>query len=436
MNDIFSIYYLLRNSLDRINTDSRSLNPGDIFLTLKGDRFNGNDFIEIALSKGVEYVIADQYEGTDPKVILVSNAYSTLVQLAAIHRKNLKTQIIAITGTNGKTTTKELLFHIISKQNHTLATSGNLNNHIGVPLTLLKLKPYHEILVLEMGANKKGDIMELCEIADPDSGLITNIGVAHLEGFGDQNGILDTKTELFDFLLQKNSKVFFNVDSQILNFKYKQYSTIATSYGTHENEDVDYLFELNQAFPHINLSVINRKQTFSFTSKLFGSHNFENLTAAITVALETGITPENIQKGIDEYIPSNMRSQIISWKGATILLDAYNANPSSMRKAVDSILAFKANKKWLILGGMAELGNQSVIEHQSLLREVMDKKFDQIVLVGKAFHECLGDSELLWFPDTLSCKSWFDQQDLNDIFILIKGSRSIGLEGLLTDELH
>ncbi len=426
------LYDLVYKKLDLITTDTRSLKQGSIFLTLKGDRFNGNHFIEEALKIGAEFVIADELDKLNDKVLLVENAYQSLCDLALIHRKKLNTRIIALTGTNGKTTTKEILAHIFKTKFNTLATQGNLNNHIGVPLTLLKLKPHHEILILEMGANKIDDINELCNLSDPDEGLITNIGKAHLEGFGSQLGILKTKTELFDFIQDKNGIIYFNTNSPLLNTKKDLYKNLIT-YG--EQPECQYPFVLKQEFPFIKFSFGLKGREFDFESKLFGSHNFENLMAAVCIGINHNISFDQIQFGINNYFPSNMRSQIINWKNATIILDAYNANPSSMKMAIESLIAFEGVRKWAILGEMAELGEYSQMEHEELVKLSSHPNIEKVVFVGEQFSQ-INHEQFVWFKNTLECKDWFINQNIDLAIILIKGSRSVGLEQLLTDELH
>ncbi|MEP7195780.1 MAG: UDP-N-acetylmuramoyl-tripeptide--D-alanyl-D-alanine ligase [Saprospiraceae bacterium] len=426
---IKDIYDLLKDDLDKIVTDTRILKPGDIFLTLKGERFNGNDFVDQALEKNVKFVIADEISSVDSRVLSVPNAYQCLVELAKHHREVLQTFIIAITGTNGKTTSKELIKNIFQKKYNTIATEGNLNNHIGVPLTLLKLKPEHEFLILEMGANKKGDIAELCEISDPDVGLITNIGKAHLEGFGNESGVLETKTELFNYLNKENKLVFLNYNSPAI-FKIRAMYPNSISYGT-DHQDAEYTYELLSAIPSIQL--IDHSTLFKqhFTSNLFGDHNFENLMLAITVAHHFEIPNERIQSGIDAYVPNNMRSQVMKYRNNTIVLDAYNANPSSMLMAIKSIEQYPHSFKWIILGSMAELGKFSIEEHTGIIEYINSFQFEKIILVGKEFQITNLKVNTLWFENTEECKIWLEQNFPSGKLILIKGSRSIGLEKLV-----
>ncbi|NOT36510.1 MAG: UDP-N-acetylmuramoyl-tripeptide--D-alanyl-D-alanine ligase [Saprospiraceae bacterium] len=431
MQSIESLYTLLKDKLYLITTDSRKVQVGSIFLTLKGPNFNGNSFVEEALKKGAEYVICDEISNNDNRVITVQDAYETLVQLASLHRSKLAVKVIALTGTNGKTTTKELLYHIFKTTFKSYCTQGNLNNHIGVPLTLLQLNDSHEFLILEMGANKLGDIEELCKIADPDYGLITNIGKAHLEGFHSQLGILQTKTELFDYLNKKNSRIFFNLDSELLKTKLKEYNNIV-SYGS-SSLNANYFFKMEKEFPSILLSVATEKATAQFHSPLFGNHNFENLMAAITIGLHFNISVEDIQSGIESYVPKNMRSQILQWKDNTIILDAYNANPSSMSKSIQSLASFEGARKWVVLGEMAELGNYSKEEHQLLLESVQTHKFEKIILVGNEFKNLITDRNFIWFENADQCKAWWKENEPKNATVLIKGSRSVGLEILVAD---
>lgn len=429
MKDTKEIYSLLQDKLDLLTTDSRSVTAGSIFLTLKGDKFDGNSYVEEALKKGASFVIADNTRIDDPKIMKVSNAYKTLVNLARTHRQNLNTKIIALTGTNGKTTTKELLYHIFKIKYNTLSTLGNLNNHIGVPLTLLKLKSEHEFLILEMGANKKGDILELCEISSPDYGLITNIGKAHLEGFGSLLGVLNTKTELFDFINTRNGTIFLNTDSEMLMAKVEFYKNIV-SYGSILKES-NFYFKLNREFPSIEMLVKNQNKEILISSGLFGSHNFENLMAAITVAQTFDIEYSEIQKGINSYIPKNMRSQLMDWNTNVVILDAYNANPSSMKKSIESLNQFEGNKKWLILGEMAELGAYSEEEHLQVFNLINQYAFEKRILVGEAFKPFKNKKNIQWFLNSEECKIWIQQNLPQHTTILIKGSRSVKLENII-----
>ncbi|MEO6191078.1 MAG: UDP-N-acetylmuramoyl-tripeptide--D-alanyl-D-alanine ligase [Saprospiraceae bacterium] len=415
--------------MDRITTDSRSLVEGDIFLALKGNSFDGNEYVEQALNKKAEFVIADNTTFKDNRIIVVPNSYIFLIDLARHHRKKLQTKVIAITGTNGKTTTKELVYHIFKNKYKTLATFGNFNNHIGVPLTLLKLKPRHEFLILEMGANRIGDIAELCHIAEPDSGIITNIGKAHLQGFGNLEGVLKAKTELFDYLQIENKPIFYNFNSTTLVSRIKSYSNYI-SYGN-TGIHADYEYQLVKELPTIELCETTNIVLTSFHSKLFGIHNYENIIAAITIAHHFKIENELIQDGLDSYQANNMRSQIVNYNHNIIILDAYNANPSSMQVSIESFIHFEDQFKWLILGAMAELGEQQDSEHQLLVNQILNKNFEKIILVGAEFEFAKPLKGVLWFDHVESCKIWLDQNMPEGKLILIKGSRSIGLEKLV-----
>lgn len=429
MMSVREFYSKFSQHLDRITKDTRSIQPGDIYLALKGERFDGNEFITEALQKGALAAISDNPGSIrDERIIQVDDSYAFLKELALIHRRHLGTRIIAVTGSNGKTTTKELLLHIFKRTKNTIATSGNYNNHIGVPLTLLRLKPDHEFLILEMGANRPGDIRELCELSEPDFGLITNIGKAHLEGFGGLEGVLKTKLELFNYLQQKRLTIFLNCDSDPLFAASSNFSHVIR-YGQ-EIRHPDIAFRIIRSNPDIELISVGDRETL-YHSGLYGKHNFENLMAAIAVAQYFGIAPEVIQKGIDDYIPDNMRSQQLEIRNSTVMLDAYNANPSSMHAALDAMDHIKDRSKWIILGAMAELGGYSDHEHKALVDRVIKGDFNRILLIGNNYKFAEGYKGILWFEDVAKCRDWLDANWPQQSIILIKGSRSAGLEKLV-----
>ncbi|MFN8330091.1 MAG: UDP-N-acetylmuramoyl-tripeptide--D-alanyl-D-alanine ligase [Saprospiraceae bacterium] len=429
MTSVNEFYSRFSQQLDRITKDTRSIQPGDIYLALKGERFDGNEFIEEALNKGALAAISDN-PGLirDERIVQVKDSFAFLKELALFHRKQLGTRIIAVTGSNGKTTTKELLLHIFKRAKNTIATSGNYNNHIGVPLTLLRLKPDHEFLILEMGANRPGDIRELCEMSEPDFGLITNIGKAHLEGFGGIEGVLKTKLELFDFLHHNQLTIFLNCDSEPLNAVSTNFSHVIT-YGQ-EIRHPDVAFRIVRLNPDIELIHVSEGE-IRYHSVLYGKHNFENLMAAIAVAQFFGIAPDLIQKGIDDYIPDNMRSQQLEIRNSTVMLDAYNANPSSMHAALDVMDDITGRSKWVILGAMAELGDHSDNEHHALVDRITRGDYTRILLIGNNYKFAGGDNRVLWFESVASCRDWLDTNWPQQALILIKGSRSAGLEKLV-----
>ncbi len=425
---VTALYERIKGKLDLINTDSRTLKPGQIFWALRGDRFDGNSYVESALNQD-PYLVVTELNSSDKRVFTVDDGLQALQQLSQLHRKTLGTRILALTGSNGKTTTKELLYHILKNQFNVLATKGNLNNHIGVPLTLLQLKAEHELAIVEMGANHPREIDQLSNITDPDYGLITNIGKAHLEGMGSLEGVLNTKTELFDFLEKKNGLCFYNFNSELLLKKKIKYTNII-SYGDEHSEAVNK-YKIIKDHPSLELEDLNSGHIYR--SSLFGKHNGENLMAAITIGKYFGLDTFQIADGLSSYIPMNMRSQILQYQGNHIVLDAYNANPSSMSMAIQSFATIDSEDKWVIIGGMAELGEYSENEHRQLVDFILLQKFQKVILVGEDFKWSSENKNIMWFQDVHQCKSWFKNNLPSNKHILIKGSRSIGLEKLVID---
>jgi UDP-N-acetylmuramoyl-tripeptide--D-alanyl-D-alanine ligase len=416
-----------------ITTDSRHCPAGSIFFALKGDKFDGNDYIEQTLSAGAAYAVGDRSDLPDnERIIKVDNVLQTLQNLANYHRKQMNATVIAITGTNGKTTTKELIATALSSKYKTLYTQGNLNNHIGAPLTLLQLKPEHEFAVIEMGANHQGEIHELCLIADPDYGLITNVGKAHLEGFGSFEGVVRTKTELYDFLREKGGTVFGNLDNLILKDLYAYLSMVY--YGTSSEAFIQG--KMTTSAPTLALEWRNTPQPpkGNITTHLVGSYNFENVLAAICVASYFGVEDEKINHSIAGYIPTNNRSQNQKTEKNELIIDAYNANPSSMQAALDNFKSLDASPKMVILGEMKELGNYSKEEHQKLVDSLssQETKIDKVFLVGENFKECSAlHSEWQVFPKTDDLLAYLQIYSLTGYFILIKGSRGNQLEKII-----
>jgi UDP-N-acetylmuramoyl-tripeptide--D-alanyl-D-alanine ligase len=413
----------------RIFTDTRQIQVDGVFVALHGNQFDGNEFAFEALDKGAAYAIVDKVVKDDPRLILVKDTLSELQSMASLNRLVNKAKIIAITGSNGKTTTKELAYSIFKLVFNCIATKGNLNNHIGVPLTLLRIEESTEIAIVEMGANKPGDIMELCEIADPDIGLITSIGKAHLEGFGSLEGVVKTKFELFDFLIHKNGICVFNMISEHMRNLFQ--NDIKSIRFGNKGQEVDYSGILLNSFPSITLQFEGNNNQIELQSCLFGEYNYQNILASATLAAICGISFDKIQKGVAEYIPGNMRSQIIQKDSNTIIMDAYNANPSSMYEVVEIYDKMDFNTKWIILGEMAELGDHSDAEHHSLLTQVKQKHFDLKVFIGKNYKERDVEAGMLFFDDVLQCRDWLEENWPSHTAILIKGSRSSHLEQLI-----
>ncbi len=427
--DIAELYDLFLNS-SGVTTDSRTIRSGEIFFGLSGPNFDGNSFATTALENGALYaIIDDQAFDTHDNTILVSDALTCLQNLAAHHRAQWTIPIIAITGTNGKTTTKELLHSIIRTSYNTVATSGNLNNHIGVPMTLLKIKNGTEIGIIEMGANHIGEIETLCQIASPTHGIITNIGKAHLEGFENEAGVRQAKGELYNFLAENNGAVFINNDHAYLLEMAEKIETTC-SYGS--TSEADIRGKLMATFPYLAIQYQDKDMSPEIATHLIGDYNFENILAAICIGNYFKVTPDHIKQGIESYIPDNNRSQIIERSSNTFLLDAYNANPSNMKAAISNFAALEANKKVVILGDMLELGAESQNEHLHILDMLKELSFKSVILVGKEFKKVNEKIKYPHFEDIDALKRWFEGENFGDTFFLIKGSRKVGLERLLS----
>lgn len=407
-----------------ICTDTRKIEKGNLFFALKGPNFNGNRYADQALQQGASYAIVDEKEfANGENYFLVEDVLSCLQELSAHHRKELNTPIIAITGSNGKTTTKELLYAVLSQQFSTYATEGNLNNHIGVPISLLSIEKEHELAIIEMGANHIGEIASYCVWAQPNFGLITNIGSAHLEGFGSHEGIVEGKTELYAAIAAANGSIFFNADSDILREKSRMVeNSMSYSFG----EDADYKMALVQESPSIELRYKNQL----VRSALFGKYNATNIIAAIAIGCYMEVPMDAIIRGIGGYVPENNRSQLLEVGGCTYIMDAYNANPTSMEAALESLDALNADCKVAILGDMFELGEFEEEEHNSIVELALGKGFDAVVFVGPRFHKS-NNSNAHFFVTTEEAKNWLLTQNFSNATLLLKGSRSMKLETLL-----
>jgi len=418
------LYQLFIKANQLVSTDTRQIKPASLFFALKGPNFNGNLFVEEALEKGAMYSISDEYKGDNSKVILVDDVLKTLQDLANYHRKQLGIKVIGIGGSNGKTTTKELLHACMSKAFNVFSTVGNLNNHIGVPLTLLQLTSKHQFAIVELGANKGGDIEELCLIAEPDFGVITNIGKEHLEGFGDIEGVAKAESELYDYLLKNNGHSFVNEDDMWLMNMSKRLKN-KTGYSIHSDQFSDV-----QLVPQISFYY----QGLHFESPLFGAHNLQNIKAAITISDFFGVNTELIREAIAEYHPQNNRSQIIQTdKGNTILMDAYNANPSSVESAIKTFREMKNKPQYVVLGDMFELGSHEAAEHQAILDLCASIPELNAILVGNAFHRCnITNSNIKTYPNKEEAMQYFVVKDLRNSNVLLKGSRSMKMEDFKT----
>ncbi len=421
--EISEIYKIFRQH-PVVTTDSRNCPPESIFFALKGANFNGNQYAEAALEKGCSYAVIDepQYQ-KDERFILVNDCLVALQKLANYHRCQLKTPVIGITGTNGKTTTKELIAAVLSKEFNVVYTQGNLNNHIGVPLTLLKLTPETEIAVVEMGANHVGEIKILAEIAEPNFGLITNIGRAHLEGFGSFENIIKTKTELYDFIRnKKNGKVFVDFDNPILKEKSEGLSCV--TYGASEDAFLRGKIVSNNPFLAIEWTFLN--QHFTVQTHLIGEYNFSNIMAAVAVGKFLGINADAICEALTEYTPTNNRSQLKKTESNTLIVDAYNANPTSMSAALSNFNNIKSERKAVILGDMLELGNESDDEHLKVIDFVEKGFYDKSFLVGKQFKKLNKNAQAFETVEELIQK--LKEEPLQGYTILVKGSHGIHLE--------
>jgi len=407
----------------QVCTDTRKISPNCIFFALKGDNFNGNKYAAQALEKGASYAIVDEEEfaGSD-NTILVKNVLTTLQNLSQFHRNYCKAKVIGLTGSNGKTTTKELITAVLSKKYKTIATKGNLNNHIGVPLTLLSITPDTEMAIVEMGANHLKEIEFLCKLAEPDFGYITNFGKAHLEGFGSEEGVIKGKSELYDFLTSHNKSVFFNADDPIQKEKL---STVIKKFGYSQNDNEFFNIKLIGADPFVKIAVGD----IHITTQLVGSYNFTNCCAAILIGKYFNVEMDEIKKGIENYIPQNNRSQIIDKNGHHIILDAYNANPTSMKAALENFQQLKAHYKIAFLGDMFELGKTAEKEHQEICNIATNMYFDQVFLIGENFFKTKSDCSKFKSFDHL--KETLNNKTLKNATILIKGSRGMALERIL-----
>ncbi len=409
-----------------IQTDTRKLKEGDIFFALKGPNFNGNLFATKALESGAAYAVIDEdINSTNEKLIKVDDALETLQQLAKYHRQQLNIPFIAITGSNGKTTTKELLHAVLSSHYKTYTTQGNLNNHIGVPMTILNVRDDADFAVIEMGANHPKEIAGYCMYTLPTHGIITNCGKAHLEGFGNEEGVRKAKGELFDFLRSNNGTAFIYNDYDYLQTMSKGIENIF-SYGT-TNADVTGTVKTNDPFLEISISKgLNIK---AIQTKLVGEYNLPNILCAIAVGKYFNVPEEKIKTAIENYIPSNSRSQMIELGNNKIILDAYNANPSSMKLAIENFAKLGVNNKILLLGGMMELGNESIKEHEALIELIKKYSWNQVVLVGGDFK--IIKHPFLFFNKSEDAKEWFAQQNFEHSYFLIKGSRSMMMEKII-----
>ena len=418
-----------------ICTDSRDCPQGSLFFALKGENFNANAFALPALEKGCAFAVVDEAEfAIDERFILVDDVLETLQQLAAYHRKQLGTPIIGITGTNGKTTTKELIAAVLKEKYNILFTQGNLNNHIGVPLTLLQMREEHQLAVVEMGANHPGEIRQLCRIACPDYGIITNVGKAHLEGFGSLEGVMKTKAELYEYIFANGKLIFINTGNSLLQQMAVDSGFVSTDkklgYSLkEEDEEARYRAVITDCSPYLQLKCTLEGEEIDLNTQLIGSYNAENVLAAVAIGGYFDLTGQQIKNGLENYVPRNNRSQLTITEHNKLVVDTYNANPTSMRAAILNFAQMKVDQKTLILGDMFELGEQSDAEHQNIIQLLQQNSFKNVLLVGKDFKKTRNSYPS--FENVSDLIDYVNENPLRDNYILIKGSRGMKLEKVL-----
>jgi len=410
-----------------VQTDTRQLRPGDLFFALKGPNFNANLLAITALEAGAAYAVVDEFPATDdPRLIKVANVLETLQQLAGHHRRQLDIPVLAITGSNGKTTTKELVHAVLQTTYRTATTKGNLNNHIGVPLTILRIPGDTEIAVIEMGANHLGEIAGYCTYALPTHGLITNTGKAHLEGFGSLEGVRKGKGELYDHLREHAGTAFIMWDYDYLRDMSHGIPHKFT-YGTNGGEDLTGTVERNNDF--LQVAILKGADIPLLKTRLVGDYNLPNVLAAVAVGKYFKVGDIHIRSAIEAYTPTNSRSQMIQHGVNQVILDAYNANPSSMAAAIENFARMDAPAKVLMLGGMKELGDESIEEHQRLIDLIERYPWQAVALVGGDFAHV--KHPFTFLPDTNKARAWLQQKAFEHATILIKGSRGIAMENVL-----
>ena len=435
--------YILEKILESngVSIDSRKLNQGEVFIALKGPNFDGNKYIPEVLANGAALAISSDAKYLDhPNVIVVKDTLLTLQNIANLYRQRYQIPVIAITGTNGKTTTKEILYQLLSKKFNVLKTEGNLNNHIGVPLMLLKLKEDHQMAIIEMGASKVGDIEELCNIAEPTHGLITSIGKAHISGFGSFENIIKTKTELADFLCNRNSVFFMNKNIKPIKYLLELYeNTGCLIYYDESKMNGNTIMSLNLKNNNTSIDfdlVTTNNDVLNVKTKIYGNYNFDNIVNSIKIADYFGVNTIDIITAIENFESSDNRSQVVEWKTNTLIMDAYNANPTSMKHAIESFDKIKndGRSKILILGDMLELGTESVTEHVGLIESILESnQYKKIFLIGNEFVTAV--KKIKNIPENLVVRN--DKNNIKDMvnslennLVLVKGSRGIQLEKL------
>jgi UDP-N-acetylmuramoyl-tripeptide--D-alanyl-D-alanine ligase len=425
--DIVALYDIY-TAHPNVQTDSRKIKEGDLYFALKGSNFDGNQFAEQALAAGAAYAIVDDARyANNERCIVVNDVLATLQQLALHHRKQFAIPFIAITGTNGKTTTKELVYKVLSASFKTYATEGNLNNHIGVPLTILKIGRDAEMAIIEMGANHEHEIEFYCKIALPTFGLINNVGKAHLEGFGSLEGVKRAKGELYDYIRSTAGAIFINADLDYLQEMAKGIEQ-QISYGT---SNAQVIGKPLSGEGLLRFAVLSSGMECTIQTQLVGDYNLPNALAAVAIGSYFTMDIDTIKTALEAYVPSNSRSQLMHLGSNTIIMDAYNANPSSMKLAIENMSQMNTSKaKWLLLGAMKEMGENEFYEHEQLVALATNLGFKNVVLVGKEFEPVAKD--YAYFEDSAAAATWITEHPIEDAYVLIKGSRGAKMEQLLT----
>lgn len=414
-----------------ICTDTRNIVPGCLFFALKGEKFDANTFAEQALALGAAYVVIDNKDyQLNERCLLVTDVLCALQELARHHRTQLNIPVVGLTGSNGKTTTKELINAVLSRKYKTFATRGNLNNHIGVPLSILSLDPEIEMAVIEMGANHQKEIEFLCSIAQPTHGLITNVGLAHLDGFGGFEGVKKGKAELYAYLKAHHGFAFINRNNPyLLEMSEKAGLNKVIYYGTETSNTISG--KLLKADPLIELKWAHNAGTFHTNVQLTGAYNFENILAAICIGQFFELSPEQINDGLSGYSPNNNRSQISKTAHNTVICDFYNANPSSMSAALNNIDQLSGENKAIIIGDMFELGQESAVQHQNIVEQAEKLKVDTLIFIGKDFHNTKGSYKGQFFKSPAEAAEFLKYNPIKNSLVLLKGSRGMALEQLL-----
>lgn len=420
------IFIALEKSGFKVSTDSRMIGEGDVFFALQGDNFDGNKYAGEAIAGGASCAVIDNPEYLSEKTILVDDCLKALQQVAGEYRKRLHIPVLAITGSNGKTTSKELLARILGKKHKLHYTRGNLNNHIGLPLTILSCPADTEFLIIEMGASHVSEIKTLCRIAQPAYGIITNIGKAHLEGFGSLQGVIKAKSELFDYLEENNGKAFVNGNDELLSTLAAQRKLDVIPYLKPASHSIS-ISEISQT-PQLELDLLIDSKEYQLATNLFGIHNRDNIIVAISVGLYFEVPVSDILAAIESYLPDNNRSQIFNTGRNTLICDSYNANPDSMQKALESFSHISGKDKTVILGDMFELGEYAIEEHERIINYLLEMDDINILLIGEVFHSLAEKYKLISFSTTTDLIKHLSETPLRDNYILIKGSRSLELE--------